>query len=50
MSIFSRTMDVTSDSLFLMCSRNGNAMLSNRFIDPNRAPSWNSTPNSFRIS
>jgi hypothetical protein len=25
-------------------------MLSNRFIDPNSAPSWNSTPNSFRTS
>ncbi|OLM33715.1 hypothetical protein Ae717Ps2_4611 [Pseudonocardia sp. Ae717_Ps2] len=25
-------------------------MLSNKFIDPNNAPSWNNTPNSFRIS
>ena len=39
-----------SDSDFLVCSRSGNATLSNRSIDPNSAPSWNSTPNSLRIS
>ena len=50
MSIFSRTMRLISDSLFFVCSRSGKAMLSKRFIEPNRAPSWNSTPNSFRIS
>ncbi|MBD2897836.1 hypothetical protein amrb99_68030 [Actinomadura sp. RB99] len=49
-SIFSRTMRLTSDSDFLVCSRSGKAMLSNRFIDPNSAPSWNSTPNSLRVS
>jgi hypothetical protein len=50
MSIFSRTIRLISDSLFLVCSRSGKAMLSNRFIEPNRAPSWNSTPKSFRTS
>ena len=49
-SIFSRTMYRISVSDFLVCSRSGNAMLSNRFIEPNSAPSWNSTPKSFRIS
>ena len=37
-------------SFFLVCSRNGNAVLSYRFIEPNSAPSWNITPNSVRIS
>ena len=42
-------MSRTSFSDFFVCSRNGNAMLSKRFIDPNRAPSWKSTPNFLRI-
>ena len=49
-SIFSRTTLRTSDSLLRVCSRSGKAMLSYRFIDPNSAPSWNSTPNSLRTS
>ncbi|CNM75024.1 Uncharacterised protein [Mycobacterium tuberculosis] len=44
------TMSRISDSFFLVCSRNGNAVLSKRFIEPNSAPSWNMTPNSLRIS
>ena len=44
------TMSLISDSPFFVCSRSGNAMLSKMFIDPNSAPSWNSTPNSLRIS
>src|SRR3954453_17430968 len=50
MSIFSNTMSRISRSDFFVCSRNGNAMLSNKFIDPNNAPSWNNTPNNFRVS
>ena len=50
MSIFSSMMLLISDSLFLVCSRSGKAMLSKRFIDPKSAPSWNRTPKSFRIS
>ena len=49
-SIFSRTMSLICFSDFLVCSRNGNAMLSNRFCEPNSAPSWDSTPNSLRTS
>ena len=49
-AIFSATMSAISRSDFRVCSRNGNAMLSNRFIDPNNAPSWNNTPNNFRSS
>ena len=49
-SIFSITMERISDSDFLVCSRSGKATLSYRFIEPNIAPSWNSTPNSRRIS
>ncbi len=41
-------MDLISLSLFFVCSRSGKAMLSYRLIEPKRAPSWNSTPNSFR--
>ena len=37
-------------SFFFVCSRSGNAVLSNRLIEPNSAPSWNMTPNSVRIS
>ena len=48
--IFSMTMSAISFSDFLVCSRSGKAMLSNRFIEPNSAPSWNSTPNSLRVS
>ncbi|PQM46489.1 hypothetical protein C1Y40_03334 [Mycobacterium talmoniae] len=44
------TMSRISLSFFLVCSRSGNAVLSNRFIDPNSAPSWNNTPNRVRIS
>ena len=44
------TMSRTSLSFFLVCSRSGKAVLSKRFIEPNSAPSWNSTPNSVRIS
>src|SRR5882757_8181085 len=50
MSIFSRTMLLISRSPFFVCSRSGKAMLSKRFIEPNSAPSWKSTPNSLRIS
>ena len=50
MSIFSRTICLISDSLLRVCSRSGKAMLSKRFIEPNSAPSWNSTPNSLRVS
>src|ERR1700754_4287829 len=39
-----------SDSDFFVCSRSGKAMLSYRFMEPNSAPSWNSTPNSLRSS
>jgi hypothetical protein len=49
-AIFSATMSATSDSDFFVCSRSGNAMLSKRFIEPKSAPSWNSTPKSFRSS
>ena len=49
-SILSSTMSLISRSDFLVCSRSGNAMLSNRFCEPNNAPSWNSTPNSLRTS
>ena len=49
-SSFSMTMSLISDSPLRVCSRSGKAMLSKRFIDPNSAPSWNSTPNSLRIS
>ena len=45
MSALARTISRISFSDFLVCSRSGNAMLSNMFIEPNRAPSWNSTPN-----
>ena len=48
--IFSMTMSAISFSFFLVCSRSGKATLSNRFIEPNSAPSWNSTPNSLRVS
>jgi hypothetical protein len=49
-SIFSRTMDLISLSFFFVCSRSGKAMLSNRFWEPNSAPSWNRTPKSLRTS
>ena len=39
-----------SDSLFLVCSRNGKATLSKSVMEPNMAPSWNSTPKSLRTS
>src|ERR671925_237575 len=44
------TISSTSSSLLSVCWRSGNATLSYRFIEPNRAPSWNSTPNFLRIS
>ncbi len=37
-------MSLISFSLFDVCSRSGKAMLSKRFSDPNRAPSWKRTP------
>src|SRR5690606_34846808 len=49
-SSFSSTIRLISDSDFFVCSRSGNATLSYRFIEPNNAPSWNNTPNSFRVS
>src|SRR5690606_23842989 len=49
-SSFSSTLRRISVSDFLVCSRSGKATLSNRFIDPNNAPSWNNTPNSLRTS
>ncbi len=48
--IFSMTMSRISVSLLRVCSRSGKATLSNSVIEPNIAPSWNSTPNSLRIS
>lgn len=50
MSIFSSTMRRIWLSDLRVCSRSGKAMLSYRFIEPNSAPSWNNTPNSFRTS
>lgn len=50
MSIFSSTIRRIWLSDLRVCSRSGKAMLSYRLIDPNSAPSWNSTPNSFRTS
>src|SRR4051812_16323851 len=44
------TMSAISSSPLSVCWRSGNATLSQRFIEPNRAPSWNSTPNFLRIS
>ena len=44
------TMALISCSFFFVCSRRGKATLSNRFWEPNSAPSWNSTPNILRIS
>ena len=44
------TMSSISSSLFSVCWRSGKATLSNRFIEPNSAPSWNSRPNFLRIS
>ncbi|CAM5712837.1 hypothetical protein SGLAM104S_00219 [Streptomyces glaucescens] len=49
-SIRSMTMRRISDSFLRVCSRSGNAMLSNSDMDPKRAPSWNMSPNSFRVS
>jgi hypothetical protein len=49
-SSFSMTMSRISFSPLRVCSRSGKAMLSCRFIDPNSAPSWKSTPKSLRIS
>ena len=49
-SSFSSTIRPISASLFLVCSRSGKATLSYTVMEPNRAPSWNSTPNSLRIS
>ena len=39
-----------SSSPLSVCWRSGKAVLSNTFIEPNSAPSWNSTPNFLRIS
>ena len=39
-----------SSSPLSVCWRSGNAVLSSTFIEPNSAPSWNSTPNFLRIS
>ncbi len=44
------TMSSISSSPFSVCWRSGNATLSNTFIEPNSAPSWNSRPNFLRIS
>src|SRR4051795_8776412 len=44
------TISPISSSLLSVCWRSGKAVLSNTFIEPNRAPSWNSTPNFLRIS
>lgn len=47
---FSCTIRRISVSDLRVCSRGGNAMLSNKVMEPNSAPSWNSTPNSLRTS
>ena len=39
-----------SSSDLSVCWRSGKAVLSNTFIEPNRAPSWNRRPNFLRIS
>ena len=44
------TISAISSSPLSVCWRSGKAVLSNTFIEPNSAPSWNSTPNFFRIS
>src|SRR3954453_18423086 len=44
------TMSPISSSPLSVCWRSGNATLSHRFMEPNSAPSWKSTPNSLRIS
>ena len=44
------TISWISSSPLSVCWRSGNATLSNRFIEPNSAPSWNRTPNFLRIS
>ena len=44
------TMSSTSSSPFSVCWRSGKATLSKTFIEPNSAPSWNSSPNFLRIS
>lgn len=49
-SIRSMTMRRISDSFFRVCSRSGKAMLSNNDMEPNRAPSWNMSPNILRVS
>ena len=44
------TMSSISSSPLSVCWRSGKQTLSNRFIEPNSAPSWNRTPNFLRIS
>src|SRR4051812_18423041 len=44
------TISRISSSDLSVCWRSGKATLSTRFIEPNRAPSWNSTPNRLRMS
>src|SRR3954468_2584226 len=44
------TISPISSSPLSVCWRSGKATLSHRFIEPNSAPSWKSTPNFLRIS
>src|SRR5215210_2675141 len=44
------TSSLISSSPLSVCWRSGKAVLSNTFIEPNSAPSWNSTLNFLRIS
>src|SRR3954468_24798104 len=44
------TISPISSSPLSVCWRRGNAVLSERFIEPQSAPSWNRTPNFLRIS
>src|SRR3954454_13494256 len=44
------TISWISSSALSVCWRSGKATLSHRFMEPNSAPSWKSTPNFLRIS
>src|SRR3954447_25701879 len=44
------TISSISSSALSVCWRSGKATLSHRFMEPNSAPSWKSTPNFLRIS
>src|SRR3954465_13888671 len=44
------TISSSASSPLSVCWRRGKATLSQRFIEPNSAPSWKSTPNFLRIS